>query len=73
MISKKPKPTEEQFVRGASRAARAAAASNGSGADIKRMPFRLPAALADRLKNQAWKKKTSVNALVIEILEKATK
>lgn len=69
MISKKPKPTEEQFLRGASRAARDG--SNGSAPGIKRMPFRLPEDLCQRLKDWAWKERVSINALVIEILENA--
>lgn len=64
MISKKPKLTEQQFLRG----------SNGSTAsEAGTLRPRLPEDLAQRLKDLAYDRRMSVNALIVDLLEKAVK
>lgn len=64
MIVRKPQVTEEKFLRGKG-------ANNGAADGIRRINFRLPDELYNRLRNAAFDSRTNMNALVVEILEDA--
>ena len=66
MIARKPKLTEEQFLRG-----KTGAQSNGFGPALKRINFRMDAALFERLRARAYENQTNMNTLVVEILAAA--
>lgn len=68
MIARKPKLTEEQFLRGADTKRARENGSKGESA-IKHVHFRLPDALYERLREIAWARRTNVNALMVSMLE----
>jgi hypothetical protein len=64
-----PTVDKSKYAQTFERGARRTTGANGAGGSTGASRPRLPQALAEELKELAWKRRTNLNALIVEVLE----